>query len=53
MGLVVEGKTDHQIGRELNFSERTVRCRLQSIYDKLGVSSRIEAVVKAVRLGLI
>lgn len=52
LGLMVEGKTDGQIGRALNLSERTVRYRLQNIYDKLGVSTRIEAAVKAVRLGL-
>lgn len=50
--LMVEGKTDHQISRELSLSERTVRYRLQNIYDKLGVNTRIEAAVKAVRLGL-
>ncbi|NJN94134.1 MAG: response regulator transcription factor [Anaerolineales bacterium] len=52
LGLVVVGKTDRQIGWELGLSERTVRYRLQNIYDKLGVSTRIEAAVKAVRLGL-
>lgn len=51
--LVAEGQSDAQIGRTLNLSERTVRYRLQNIYDKLEVNARIPAAVKAVRLGLI
>lgn len=51
--LVAEGQSDAQIGRELNLSERMVRYRLQNIYEKLEVNSRIAAAVKAVRQGLI
>ncbi|MBI1794117.1 MAG: response regulator transcription factor [Chloroflexi bacterium] len=51
--LVVMGKTDKQISLELGLVERTVRYHLQKIYEKLGVSTRVEAAVQAVKWGLI
>ncbi len=50
--LLVAGKTDQQIGQELSIAERTVRRHLRSIYDKLGVDTRVEAAAQAVRQGL-
>ncbi len=50
--LVVAGQTDDQISRKLGVSERTIRYRLQNICNKLGVNTRIEAAVQAVRVGL-
>jgi len=49
--LLVAGKTDQQIGQELSIAERTVRRHLRSIYDKLGVNTRVEAAAQAVRQG--
>jgi DNA-binding NarL/FixJ family response regulator len=51
--LVAENRTDQEIGSALGLAERTVRYHLRAIYDKLGVNSRLEAAVRAVRLGLI
>ncbi len=51
--LMVEGKTDRQIGQALAVSERTVRQHLQSIYLKLAAKTRVEAAVRAVQLGLV
>ena len=51
--LLVAGKTDQQIGQELDVAERTVRRHLRNIYDKLRVNSRVEAATQAVRLGLV
>ena len=51
--LMMAGKTDQQIGQELNVVERTVRRYLRNIYDKLGVDTRVEAAAQAVRLGLV
>jgi DNA-binding NarL/FixJ family response regulator len=51
--LIVAGRTDRQISQELSISERTVRYRLQKIYDKLEVNSRLETAVRAVQLGLV
>ena len=49
--LVVEGKTNQNIGMLLKISEKTVEKYLDRIYTKLGVASRVEAAVMAVREG--
>lgn len=47
------GQSDRQISQALQFSERTVRNHVRKICEKLGVSSRIEAVAEAARQGWI
>jgi DNA-binding NarL/FixJ family response regulator len=47
--LVVAGKTNQEIGFSLGISPRTVEKHIDSVYSKLGVSSRVEAAVFAVR----
>jgi DNA-binding NarL/FixJ family response regulator len=47
--LVVAGKTNQEIGYALGISPRTVEKHVDSLYSKLGVSSRVEAAVFAVR----
>ena len=49
LALLAEGHTVESIGRRLGVSDRTVRRRLRSIADDIGVDSTIEAVVHAVR----
>jgi DNA-binding NarL/FixJ family response regulator len=51
--LLVEGKTNQAIGNELHISEKTVEKYIKAIFEKLNVSSRVEAAVMAVRLGLV
>lgn len=51
--LVVEGKTNQEIGLALGISEKTVEKHLEAVYAKLGVASRVEAAVHAVRAGLV
>jgi DNA-binding NarL/FixJ family response regulator len=51
--LVVAGKTNQEIGFALGISPRTVEKHVDSLYTKLGVSSRVEAAVSAVRDKLI
>lgn len=46
--LLVEGMQNRDIARELKLSEHTVRNYLFHIFDKLGVSSRVELVMYAV-----
>lgn len=53
LGLVAEGQTTDAVARRLGVSERTVRRRLRAVADLLGVGSTMEAVVSAVRAGLI
>jgi len=51
--LAAQGMTNRQIGRELGISHRTVQGHLQSVYGKLDVYSRTEAVTEALRRGWI
>ena len=51
--LVVEGKTNQEIGLALGISEKTVEKHLDSVFTKLQVSSRVEAAVRAVREQLV
>jgi DNA-binding NarL/FixJ family response regulator len=50
---VVAGRTNQEIGQELNISPKTVEKHLESIYAKLKVASRVEAAVLAVRENLL
>jgi DNA-binding NarL/FixJ family response regulator len=47
------GRTNKEIGAALFLSDRTVQGHLQNIYQKLGVTTRTEAVTKALSAGLI
>jgi DNA-binding NarL/FixJ family response regulator len=45
--LVAEGMRNLEIAQQLNVSEHTVRNYLFRIFEKLGVSSRVELVLYA------
>jgi len=49
LSLLVEGKTNKEIGSVLDVTQRTVEQHLTHIYRKLGVSSRSEALVYVLR----
>lgn len=51
--LAGKGYTNKAIGVQLGISDRTVQGHLAKIYSKLEASSRTEAVMKAVSMGLI
>jgi len=51
--LVAMGKTNKEIGQALFISDRTVQAHLSNIFSKLGVVSRTEAAMYAVRKGWI
>jgi len=51
--LVVEGKTNQEIALALGISDKTVEKHLEGVFAKLGVASRVEAAVHAVREGLV
>ena len=51
LDLLAGGRDNHAIGRELGISEKTVRNHVSSIFDKLEVGTRAEAIVKAREAG--
>jgi ATP/maltotriose-dependent transcriptional regulator MalT len=53
LSLVAQGLTDAEVGKHLYISHRTVSRHLQSIYNKLGVSTRTAAVALAFDQGLV
>jgi len=53
VSLVAEAKTNREIARKLFISEATVKRHLANVYNKLGASSRMEAVHLAVARGIL
>ncbi|MBW4564657.1 MAG: response regulator transcription factor [Mojavia pulchra JT2-VF2] len=51
--MLGSGISNKAIAKHLHISEHTVKFHISSIFQKLGVSSRTEAVTVGVRLGLI
>ena len=49
--LAAEGYTATEIGRRLNIGARTVESHIASAYSKLGISSRLQLIRMASRLG--
>ncbi|MEW6769860.1 MAG: response regulator transcription factor [Bacillota bacterium] len=53
LSLLGENLSNQEIGRELFLSESTVKTHLRSVFRKLGVRNRTEALVAAARAGLL
>ena len=53
LSLVAEGLNNRAIANRLFISENTVKNHIRNIHDKLGVHTRMEAVVRGVREGLL
>jgi len=51
VALVADGLGNREVARELGLSEHTVKKYLFRIFDKLGVSTRVELVLYAVTRG--
>ena len=53
LGLLAEGLSNKEIAQTLQISEHTAKFHVNSILQKLSAQKRVEAVVRAARLGLI
>ena len=53
LALLAQGAPNKEIALQLSISERTVKAHVTSIFNKLGASSRAEAVAIALRSGLL
>jgi DNA-binding NarL/FixJ family response regulator len=50
---VAEGKTNLEISQSIEVEENTVKSHLQNINDKLRTKNRTEAVITAIKMGII
>jgi two-component system NarL family response regulator len=50
---IVDGKSNKEIGNELNISEATVKSHINNILSKLGVSDRTQAATTALQRGIV
>lgn len=53
LGLMVTGKTNKEIGKEIEITEGTVKIHVNRIFKKLKASGRTEAINKALRRGIV
>lgn len=53
LGALAQGASNADIAARLFISDSTVKRRLRSIFDRLGVNRRAEAVAEAMRRGLV
>lgn len=51
--MIASGKRNKEIASELEISERTVGNHISSIYNKLGIYDRAQAVVYAIKKGIV
>jgi two-component system NarL family response regulator len=51
--LMADGRSNKEIANELSITERTVKTHLGHLFEKLGVTSRTEAIKVATRRGLV
>jgi two-component system, NarL family, response regulator DegU len=53
LGYVAKGLSNAEVGQVMTMERRTVRTHLSHIYRKMGVNSHVEAVVLALRAGIV
>lgn len=50
---LTKGLTNEQIAKNLSISVHTVKAHLEAIYEKLNVSNRVQAAMRAVVMGFV
>jgi DNA-binding NarL/FixJ family response regulator len=50
--LIVSGQTNKKIAKTFNYAEGTVKNKVSRIYEKLGISDRLQLVIYAVENGI-
>ncbi len=53
LGLVVEGKSNTEIAKEMSVSKHTAKAHVASILSKLNVEDRVQAAVKAIQTNIV
>jgi DNA-binding NarL/FixJ family response regulator len=53
LALLAQGKSNKDIGRRLGIADRTVRAHLTEVFQTVGATSRVQAVLNAQRMGLV
>lgn len=53
LGLLVEGKSNPDIAKQLFISPNTVKAHMKSLMNKLAANDRVQVAVKALRAGLV
>jgi DNA-binding NarL/FixJ family response regulator len=53
LGMLALGRSAREIATELGISERSVRSHITMLYRRLGVGNRVEAVRRALSMGLV
>ena len=51
--LMVEGRSNRQIGEAVHLSENTIKFHVREIFRKLKARNRVEAAMAAVRRGIL
>lgn len=50
--LLLQGLNNKQISNRLFISNHTTKAHVASIYKKLGVTNRVQAAIKSIKIGL-
>lgn len=53
LNWLIKGASNEEISRYLHVTIATIKAHLTSVFDKLGVVSRTQAIVRALKLGLV
>ena len=53
VNYLAQGLNNDEISKLLNISVHTTKAHLESIYEKFEVHNRVQAVIKAIKLGII